>query len=509
LENSRTMSLNKPWVEWDRITLPNYGEFRWSVKQNSWIWKGGKTPSEMWINVWQDAVVKQSVKESVKQITNQTSEVINGWIWLNTRLKTLITNLKWWEKIVALKDAIRKTIKDLIKQLDEAKVELKNIKKTWSKEEIKVSKNKINEIKLSIVEANNALKAPENFIDRPIKYWLITAALVSWYLERNIRVDWSYDSLIYGENLEWQTDEWIEIGTESEELAESEEWVVTESGEWTVTESGEWTESGELTEIDNDNTWKNTEKNESETKKFNDAKSFYRRIWASSKKLDSLQNALLTNWEELPKYKDDWKFWKETFEAIKSFQTKNNLNDDWIAWTQTLKALGLIKEWQTSKDFYKKGAENHKLNKKTNEKHKRVKEIVKKSNENIHKNKIEHKQTELPIRKNTYDNTQIIEAVVPKISQIPQKNPVVFNEDNGQINLITEKELDINWEKVTIVDEGNEKRRLIIDDVQSPTVITWVPVWQEKTVVKKYTGSSTDFIDTSDSHTYEEFMWND
>lgn len=91
---------------------------------------------------------------------------------------------------------------------------------------------------------------------------------------------------------------------------------------------------------------------ENNSEKLNSAKSYYKSMWATPANIEGLQASLLLNWEELPKFWVDWDFWKEAFDAIVSYQTKNNLTPDWKAGTNTLRALKLIWEAETSKDFY-------------------------------------------------------------------------------------------------------------------------------------------------------------
>ncbi len=99
---------------------------------------------------------------------------------------------------------------------------------------------------------------------------------------------------------------------------------------------------------------KKTEKvTDLETQKLNEAKSFYKKHWANYEKIKLIQEALIKKWETLAKYGNDWKFWKEMYDAIISFQKKNNIKIDWKAWNKTLKDLWLITKQQTSEDFYK------------------------------------------------------------------------------------------------------------------------------------------------------------
>lgn len=95
-------------------------------------------------------------------------------------------------------------------------------------------------------------------------------------------------------------------------------------------------------------------------KKFIKAKAFYERMQASDTKIRTIQNKLLEAWEKLDKYWADWSFWKETFNAIISFQEKNWLTKDWKVWTKTLNALWINK---SSLDFYNSKDENKEENK--------------------------------------------------------------------------------------------------------------------------------------------------
>ena len=171
-------AFNRPWKTWDRIIDPVHWEFRWSHKRQTWIWEWWKTPVQgAWI----------------------LPEVASKSIW--ERLKSLLNIFKWWDKIVKLKEAIRKSINELNTQLWKVKEQLKVANKSKNIDEINICKDKIKEIEWSLKDAKKALEAPENLIDRPIKYWLALTALVASHLERTIRAEWDKDELIAMEQI--------------------------------------------------------------------------------------------------------------------------------------------------------------------------------------------------------------------------------------------------------------------------------------------------------------------
>lgn len=498
LENSRTMSLDKPWMPWDRISIPNHWEFRWSVKQNTWIWKWWKTPSEMGIKLWQDKVVSQVVKEwvnnTVKQLTHQVDEVVETWVKetiksSSDRIKSILTQLKWWEKIVTLRDALRNTLKDLTEQLSkakqalkEAKNELKVVKKWGDKSLIDQAKTKINDLSKTIDELSSwirdtkkAIRAPENFIDRPIKYWLITATLLAGHLERNIRNEARNDVMIYWENE--QQEKWsTENVKTANDLVREEQSIIDNLENKKIDESS-----------NEDIKWlidTSKEKELVDSKWLNEAYAFYRKMLASPENINQIQTKLIENGEKLAKFWKDSKFWSETFDAIKSFQAKNWLAVDWKVWTDTLKKLWLIKENQSSRDFYKNvdKVQNSKNNSEKLWKGNKVK-----SNSELE---------EITLAKDNYNNVKTVDLT---------KDNDDYNTDDNDAVVKYEKR--ILWEKITVEKDWENTVKLIIDDLQSPTIITWVPRWKEQATIEKYKESFLSILDLSDSHTYEEIIW--
>lgn len=90
-----------------------------------------------------------------------------------------------------------------------------------------------------------------------------------------------------------------------------------------------------------------------DARKYKNAESFYKRKWvnidAESWTIITIQNALMKNWYDLPKYFNDGDFGKETFKALIQFQKDNYLAFDWQVGDDTLKTLWINK---TSKEFY-------------------------------------------------------------------------------------------------------------------------------------------------------------
>ena len=87
-----------------------------------------------------------------------------------------------------------------------------------------------------------------------------------------------------------------------------------------------------------------------EKQKFNTAKDFYKnQVKATPKQIEAIQKALLEAWETLPTYWADKDFWQETYNALLSYQRKNDLFPDGQAGDKTLEKLLAT----TAKEFYK------------------------------------------------------------------------------------------------------------------------------------------------------------
>jgi len=302
-----------------------------------------------------------------------------------------------------------------------------------------------------------------------------------------------------------------------------------------------------------------------EKQKYNGARLFYKKVWASSEQLRKIQQALIKNGETLRKYGDDWKFWHEMYDAVISFQKSRGLAVDWKVWTNTLKLLWLIKGKESSKDFYKK--ENKTWEKfdywyikkpKIVDKWWTMEKIIPDEvgpafeTENTSTEEIKAWISDIfanneHVQSFTWDNWEEIDVEYDKdtnkikvdtawldwvldyelwdISDIrnsQQANKFVADKirwikryyDNKSLEAIVWKEnfkksRFVEWEAVIFDKDGKGTNKLTIMDTQSPTIITWVPKWKEYDVINEYKWSFTDFVDFNDSHTYEDFMWID
>ncbi len=259
-------------------------------------------------------------------IAQKSSWLLSSPKAVTERLNSLLINLKWWEKIVKIKEAARATITETSKQLKEAKLALKEAKKTKEPALISQATSKVDELTTALKDAKKVLKEPENFIDRPIKYWLITATLIAAHLQRWTRIDAS-EELLLADTPAAAPTEAAAAPTEAAAAPTEAAAAPTEAAAAPTEAAAAPTEAAAAPTAA-----------ETKQKQLSEAIQYNRRY--TPEQIKTIQQVLWFTGAEL-----DGKVWPKTVDAIRAFQALKNIVRDGKAWPETFDKM-----WYRLKD---------------------------------------------------------------------------------------------------------------------------------------------------------------
>jgi len=263
-------------------------------------------------------------------------------------LLSLLNFFRWWDKIVAIKKAAEEAIKKINNDLTDVKKLLKDRKREKNDQKIKDIKDKINELNIALREAKEAKKRPENFLDRPLKYWLITATLITREIERLVRSNANQELLAVpvapvtppAVPVAPVTPPAVPVAPVTPPAVPVAPAVPNQQNlnekllPWTIPVfdkhnlMSNWHLN--IDTIKAKEILKNFSSNPDFLKKWKVEKDIIVLILA----VQLLLNEKYNSWLQL-----DWLSWTKTQEAVKKFQRDNNLTADWVPWNKTVEIL--------------------------------------------------------------------------------------------------------------------------------------------------------------------------